>query len=158
VNLAAKQALLFPQVTDNTPPLVSDYKNYYRSFILQSWYTFWRNQQSNKLLRIKQKPKPWTSSFRESRKEEVVLTRLRTGQSRITHSHLLNRQSPTPSPCPHCYQQNLTVYHIFSCPLLSPLRTSLNVPSSISLALKNNSHSVSQELQYLRLTLFYSSI
>ena len=158
VDLAAKQALLFPQVTDNTPPLVSNYKNYYRSFILQSWYTFWKNQQSNKLLRIKQTPIPWTFSLRESRKEEVVLTRLRIGHSRITHSHLLNPQSPTPSPCPHCHQQNLTVDHIFSCPLLLPLRTSLNAPSSISLALKNNSHSVSLTLPYLRFTLFYSSI
>ena len=73
--------------------------------------------------------------------------------------------SSTQSPIPH----SLTLPtlpsteldsqpHLFSCPLLLPLRTSLNVPSSISLAQKNNSHSVSLALQYLRLTLFYSSI
>ena len=90
VDSAAKQALLFPQVTDKTPVTVADYKNYYRSLILQSWHSFWKNQESNKLLPIKQTPTPWSSSHRSSRREEVILTRLRIGHSRITHSHLLN--------------------------------------------------------------------
>ena len=158
VDRAAKQALLFSQLTDNTPAPVSDYKNHYRSLILQSWYTFWKNQQYNKLLPIKQTPTPWMSSLRDSRREEVILTRLRIGHTRITHSHLLNPESPTPSSCPHCHQQNLTAAHIFSCPQLQSLRTSLKIPSSIARALRNNSHTVSLALQYLRLSHFYSSI
>ena len=95
------------------------------------------------LLCVKKTPTPWKSSFSQSRREELVLIRLRIGHSRITHSHLLNPDSPSPASCPHCMQQNLTVEHIFACPLLSPLRTSLNLPSSISQAPKNNSNTVS---------------
>lgn len=158
VDHAAKQATLFPRVTDNIRLPVSDHKNHYRSLILQSWHDLWKNQPHNKLLRIKKTPTPWKSSFRQSRREEVVLARLRIGHSRITHSHLFNTDSPSPASCPHCTQQHLTVDHIFDCPLLSSLRSSLKVPSSVTHALKNNSNVVSLSLQYLRLALFYSSI
>ena len=158
VDRAAKQATFFPKVTDRTQLPVSDYKNHYRSLILKSWHTYWSNQTSNKLLRIKKAPVPWKSSFRKSKREEVILSRLRIGHSKITHSHLLSPDNPHPASCPHCLHENLTVDHIFSCPQLQPLRTSLNVPSIISEALNNNSKSVSLSLQYLRLTHFYSSI
>lgn len=90
VDEAAKLATKFPKITDPTCLPASDYKNHYRSLILQSWNKFWKNQSSNKLLPIKQIPIQWSSSIRDSRREEVILTRLRIGHTRITHSHLLN--------------------------------------------------------------------
>ena len=158
VDKAAKQATLFPHITDKTYLPVSDYKNHYRSHILQNWHLAWKNQSGNHLLRIKKTPSPWKSSLRPSRKEEVTLTRLRIGHTRITHSYLLNPYTQSPSPCPHCSEVNLTVDHFFTCTHLHPLRISMNVPPSISQALKNDSDTVSLSLQYLRSTKFYSSI
>ena len=77
VDKAAKQATLFPHITDKTYLPVSDYKNHYRSHILQNWHLAWKNQSGNHLLRIKKTPSLWKSSLRPSRKEEVTLTRLR---------------------------------------------------------------------------------
>lgn len=158
VDRAAKQATSLPHITDNTCLPVSDLKNHYRSLILQKWQTLWENQPSNKLLRIKKYPSPWKSSLRPSRKEEVILSRLRIGHTRITHSYLLNPYAQSPPPCPHCREENLTVDHFFTCSHLRALRKSINVPSSIIQALKNNSDSISLSLQYLRSTEFFSAI
>ena len=156
VDLAAKQATYFPSITDKSDLPAADYKNHYRSLIIKNWHTFWQNEHSNKLRRIKKDPIPWSSSLRESRREEVILSRLRIGHTLITHSHLINPYSFTPPSCPHCHQDNLTAEHIFTCPILQPLRSSFHVPSSISKALKNNSDTVSSSIQYLLHTRFYS--
>ena len=51
-----------------------------------------------------------------------------------------------------------TIDHIFSCPHLQSLCSSLHVSSSILQALKNDCNTVTLSLQYLRLTEFYSLI
>ena len=43
------------------------------------------------------------------------------------------------SSCPYCQTDGFTVEHIFSCSRMQPLRSSLNVSSSISQSLENNS-------------------
>ena len=108
------------------------------------------NQSSNKLCRIKQIPLLWASANRPTIREEVVLTRLRIGHTRLTHTHLINHLLSSSPPCPHCSTDVLTVEHIFSCPSHQSLGPSLQVPSSIVEALKNNADSVSLTLQYLR--------
>ena len=158
VDRAAQQATSFTNITDYSLLPATDYKNHYRSLILKQWYSFWQNQSPNKLHLIKQTPTPWRSSYRDSRREEVVLARLRISHTRITHSHLINSSSQSPAPCPHCHEDNLTTGHMFTCSQLLPLRSSLNVPSSLCQALRNNSDSVSRSLQYLRLTQFFTSI
>jgi len=50
------------------------------------------------------------------------------------------------------------VNHFFTCQQLHHLRTSLNIPSAISQALKNNSDSTSLSLHYLRQTVFFPFI
>lgn len=157
VDLAAKQALSFPLITDHSQIPASDYKIHFRSLILQQWYNQWDNQTTNKLRRIKQIPLPWISSNRSSKREEVVLTRLRIGHTRITHAHLINPLL-SPARCPHCFTNDLSVDHLFTCPLLQSLRSSFQVPSSPTKALKNNSATVSLSLQYLRQSSFYTSI
>ena len=138
--------------TRNLPD--TDCKNYYRSLIMDRWKYYWKTQASNKLFKIKKEPSPWSSSHRESRREEVIITRLRIGHTRITHSYLVNQNILLPPTCPHCQIDGLTVEHIFSCPNLQPLRSSLNMPSLISQALKNNSDTISLTIQYLRQTRF----
>jgi hypothetical protein len=54
----------------------------------------WTNTQSNKLKVVKSSGEVWLS-FSYIMKEEVFLTRLRTGDTRLTHGHLLRgEQAP----------------------------------------------------------------
>ena len=50
---------------------------------------YWNNSIGNKLLEIKPTIGEHQSVVRNIRKEEAVLARLRSGQTRITHSYLL---------------------------------------------------------------------
>jgi len=88
-----------------------------RNFIKQHWTTLWRDQISanNKLVQFKSLPLPWSSSQETSRRTEIVLSRLRIGHTRLTHSHLFTNLFPL--SCPHCpSDQPITIQHMFSCP------------------------------------------
>jgi len=73
VDKAAKQATSRPKITDYTHLPTADFKNHYRSVILQQWNLFWKTQPSSKLLSIKQIPSPWSSSTRDSKREETKI-------------------------------------------------------------------------------------
>jgi len=145
--LRCKAGHTFPTSIRQLPSPRADYRTHC-FLILQTWYACWKTQPRNKLLRIKKTLIP-----RKSKREEVFLTRLRVGHTRITHSHLL-----APASCPHFLQHCLSVDHFFACPLLLSLRFSLNVPLAIFQAVKNNFDAVSHILQYLRLTHIYFAI
>ena len=156
VDEAAKKATSLPKITDPTPSPAQDLKILYSTKISKHWFKNWKEQTNNKLRKIKKEPIPWSSSHRESRQEEVILSRLRIGHTRMTHSYLLLKLSP-PS-CPHCMEDNLTVEHFFICPALQSTRLSFKIPTSISLALTNNSNNTTATLAYLRSTHFYEHI
>ena len=87
---------------DNFKPCINKY-------ILSKWQTSWDAAVFNKLHAIKPIIKNDLSSFRNLRREEVVLARIRIGHTRLTHSYLLNREE---QPfCIGCNQFN-TVKHI----------------------------------------------
>ena len=111
-------------------------------------------QHQNKLRSIKNKPIPWSSTTRISRHEEVILSRLNIGHTRLTLSHLLQGLHTLASRN-YCHEDNLTVQHLFSCPALQNLRATFNVSSSISSALCNNSKKISNSLNYLRSTYYF---
>jgi len=100
VDLAAKRATELKNITDKTPLPAYDHKNYFRSLIHRSWNLAWKNQTNNKLRYIKTIPSLWASSIRESRREQIILTRLRVGHTRITHSYLLDPRLISPLPVP----------------------------------------------------------
>ena len=154
VDEAAKEATSLPKITDPIPSPSSDLKSFYHTQILNLWFKDWYQLPDNKLRKIKDKPSLWSTSLRPKRLEEVRLARLRIGHTRLTHSHLL-LQNHGPSSCPYCYYENLSVEHLFSCPVLEPLRSPLSVLSSIVSALSNNSQSTYNSLSYLQSTCFY---
>ena len=153
VDRAAKESTLSHTITDPSPSPAYDLKTCYRSLITTAWNNLWTNLPHNKLRHIKSKPSLWSTSNRNSRREEVILSRLRIGHTRLTHSYLLLNLHP-PS-CNYCQSENLTVQHLFLCPALHNLRTLHSVPQSISSALCNNSEKVSGSINYLRSTYFY---
>src|SRR5215469_368550 len=65
--------------------------------------------QNNYLIFIKSTLGKWTTSNRKSRREEIVLARLRIGHTRFTHDHILAGNLRL--RCESC-NKNLTVFHI----------------------------------------------
>ncbi|KAG5879946.1 hypothetical protein JTB14_019310 [Gonioctena quinquepunctata] len=65
----------------------NDLKIHMKSVIHNYWLSKWRNSRT-KLKEIKNDIKPWRNTLHQ-RKEQVMITRLRTGHTKYTHEHLL---------------------------------------------------------------------
>jgi len=98
-------------------------------------YTLWQNQwekqtnQNNKLRQIKPLIKKWPDPpAKLTRHEETIVTRVRIGHTRITHSYLMCKESKP--RCETC-KCELTVSHIFlECPIYHNARTKANINTS----------------------------
>ena len=62
---------------------------------MENWSIEWRDTNSNKLRASNDDIIPWPSPSRWSRREEILLCRLRIGHTRLTHRHLTERSQPT---------------------------------------------------------------
>ena len=85
----------------------TDFKPFINRYILSKWQLSWDRATFNKLHEIK--PVLGKNNiYRSLRREEVVLTRLRIGHTRLTHSYLLKREDQ-----PFCISCNepFTVKH-----------------------------------------------
>ena len=87
------------------------------------WQQMWNNEpDTNKLKFIKPNVNFWGSSIQNKRQEEVILTRLRIGHTRLTHGHLMSTPHEDVPRCVSC-NTVLTVKHILSdCRLFSLAR------------------------------------
>ena len=86
-----------------------DYNFYIKSHFKNKWQEVWNEADNNKLHAIHPKIGLWPMGSRKSRREEVVLARLRIGHTFYTHSHYLKGEPEPeciPCGCP------LTVRHI----------------------------------------------
>ena len=96
----------------------------------------WEETHASHMFRIKPKLSMWDSCYQSCREREVLLTRLRCGHTRLTHSHLFSRSDP-PS-CGSC-NTRLTVEHILiSCSALARSRQRIKnylAPRHLSLSL-----------------------
>jgi ribonuclease HI len=108
VDKAAKSA----KNTISSPSPYCDIKKYVNHLMDVKWQQDWDIMTSNKLHTIKPIIQHWTPL--PSRKQDVILTRLRIGHTRFTHVHLL-----LGDPAPVCQQcrVTMTVKHIMiDCP------------------------------------------
>ncbi|KAJ8929449.1 hypothetical protein NQ314_017860 [Rhamnusium bicolor] len=102
-------------------------------------------QKTSKLLEIKTSVKPW-QSIPPRRREQIILSRLRLGHTRLTHEYLLNR-SDEPF-CETCHT-SLTVRHILvQCPNYALERRNLQIPQNLSEIL-NHSCNIKNLLNFL---------
>ena len=102
------------------------YKDLYpllESKIYGMWRTYWQADIHNKLFSIRSVPGPWQPTGL-SRKEDVIIVRLRTQHTWLTHNYLMSSDDlPVPPPCPWCDGSILTINHIFvDCPALARVR------------------------------------
>ena len=95
---AAKSALLLTPDKYNIP--YTDLKPKINNFFHKKWHQHWNRNIHDKLFQIKPFLGEWRPVFRKSWKEQVTITRLRIGQSRLTHSFILKQeQQPLYSTC-----------------------------------------------------------
>ena len=90
----------------------SDMKKPIRDYILKKWQERWTSpllKNNKKYLKIRPSVAFWSSSYQCNRRNEKILTRLRIGHSRVTHSFLFDGSGPP--ECEHC-NVPLTVEHI----------------------------------------------
>ena len=89
VDKKAKESLNLEQTVFKIP--FNNFKPFINRYIFDKWQTSCNETPFNKLKEIKPVIKESKSVISNIRREEVVLTRLRIGHTRITHSWLLNR-------------------------------------------------------------------
>ena len=93
----------------NMPIPYADFKRYINEFVKSKWQSQWDEAIDNKLHSIQPRLGKWPGASRQIRREETVLTRVRIGHSRLTHSYLMKGEDPpecVPCQCP------LTMKHI----------------------------------------------
>ena len=91
-DVAAKESLSQDIIASQVP--YTDLKPHINSLIANKWQERWSSCPDNKLFKIKPTLGVWLSGFRNSRKEEVVLSRLRIGHTYFSHSYILRQEDP----------------------------------------------------------------
>ena len=138
-DIAAKKALQNPK-SDMTIPF-SDFRHNISNYIKNCWQNTWNTEIHNKLHYINPRAGLGVPLHSLSRREDVVMTRLRLGHTHLTHTHIL---SNSPSPVCSACGTDLTVNHILlTCPVLDTHRNPLSSLDSISKFFQDNSpHSI----------------
>ena len=96
---AARRAASAPH-TRRLPLPARDFYPAASLFVRSEWQRSWSALPRNKLRELKPNLEPWQSSSRRSRREEVILCRLRVGHTYGTHGHLLRgEERPLCSRC-----------------------------------------------------------
>ena len=144
VDRATKQATNLQSVSKSLLPSTSDLFTHINKFIRNQWFSEWKDSilHGNKLAQLKDTPVPWASSSQSSRRLGIVLTRLRIGHTRLTHTHLVTHLWPLSCPFCNTDEPPLTVDHIFECPLLLITRQTYSIPHNRPAALSDFSPSL----------------
>lgn len=110
----AKRAMTLPDACV-IPLSCTEYFPLLRDALRVCFNDLWAGYRQNTVLKaIKDVTGKWKTSCRGSRREEVVLCRLRLGHTRLTHSFILDHNPPP--LCEHCANP-LSVRHILvECP------------------------------------------
>ena len=107
VDRIAKEVIDHPMYEAKIP--FSDFKPRICNYINSLFQSKWNDCHTNKLHEINETFHSSLKIYSENRKEDVILTRLRIGHSRLTHKHYLlgeNMPECIPCDCP------LTIKHI----------------------------------------------
>lgn len=126
---------------DNLPVTThTETKKYIKSEIKKHWKEVWKDwakENNPNLAEIRnsdQDPNPADSMYR---RDQVVISRLRIGHTKITHAHLITKD--TKNRCKYCGTE-ITVRHLLTeCPNLEVIRTKTNLPKDFNDCLNSKS-------------------
>ncbi|XP_050499098.1 uncharacterized protein LOC126891791 [Diabrotica virgifera virgifera] len=125
---AAKEAATSDSAECTETFTSADVKAAVKRKVRYMWEEKWKVS-SAKLREIKKSIKPWPT-LPTSRRDQVILTRLRLGHTRLTNSHVFSyKQEPR---CDNC-EEKLTIKHLLeNCAALTPKRILYNIPNKLS--------------------------
>jgi len=116
-------------VPEFIPVPYNDWYKLVREKCREKWKEEWQNS-GRHLLEIRNEPGKWNTQSGMSRRDEIVINRLRLGHTNLTHSYLFDPdiQRPMP-PCELCNDAAMTVKHILlDCANLQRARDAYIVP------------------------------
>ena len=117
--MAAKESL-DQDITASQVPY-TDLKSHINHFISSKWQERWSSCRDNKLFQIKPFLGEWPPGLRRSRKEEVVLSRLRIGHTYFSHSCILRREdAPECTACQEIYSVRHVLIDCIDLGLIRP--------------------------------------
>ena len=152
VDKKAKESLSLEQ-TDFKIPFIN-FKPFINEYVFNEWQSIWSRADDNKLKEIEPHVKRPRLIHKLSRREEIVLSRLRIGHTRLTHSYLLKREDKP--QCIGCDTQ-LTVKHfLLECIDFIDVRRSCFQSNSLKDLFKNVS--VERILSFLKRTNLFNKI
>ena len=132
----------------------TDLKPIINKFLHTKWQQQWSNNIHNKLFQIQTTLGEWRPASRKSRREQVVISRLRIGHTRLTHTFIL-KQEPQPQ-CLTC-QATLTVkYILIECRTFAVNRKRFFKVNNLTDLLENIK--LDEILSFLRETELYQKI
>jgi hypothetical protein len=153
---AAKEALNGGDISRTLLP-ADDLRCTLRNLCLKQWKDTWSQQDSNKLRTIKADTLAWPTSVRKSRREEVVITRVRIGHCFLTHSYLFTEEKIQPR-CDDC-DSPLTIRHLLTeCEVYRATRERLNVRGTLGQVLGNDPKMIERMLMFLKKTSLFEKI
>ena len=145
---AAKGALTLPEQAPILVPY-QDVQAALRRTVLRQWSDVWTNITNNKLRMIKPVTSMWPSSVRRTRREEVIIARLRIGHCALTHSYLFTEEK-TPPRCGHC-DCPLTVRHFLTeCGEYQLTRDRLGLGGSLEFILGDDADRLSCVIEFMK--------
>ena len=106
-DMAAKESLNQDITASQVP--YTDLKCHINHFISNKWQERWSSCPDTKLFKIKPTFGEWPPGFRNSRKEEFVLSRLRIGHAFFSWAYILRQEDPP--ECTAC-QEIYSVRHV----------------------------------------------
>lgn len=146
---AAREAITSPNSTHIGKVYPSDLKLHWKTCIINKWQEQWSTTDS-KLQAIKPSTKPWSHPSNLSRREAVVLSRLRIGHSKLTHSYLLQKMSQP--ICITC-DTPLTVKHLLlECNQYTAQRRQCQISPNLQTALMNTQEENTKMIKFLNIT------
>ncbi|CAK9795846.1 Probable RNA-directed DNA polymerase from transposon X-element [Anthophora plagiata] len=129
---AAKEATTLPLSQPVTPVPYQDISNHIKTVIKDEWNKTWithKRSRTHNVIKHFYQPTPDKNL---NRKEKAVLSRLRTGHTKITHEHLLKKTEPP--HCNRCPSQSLTTDHLlYECTVTNPQRQKYNIKPDTAL-------------------------
>ena len=123
-------------------------------FLHTKWQQQWDMIIHNRLFQIQPTLGEWRPAFRKSRREQVVISRLRIGHTRLTHAFIL-KQEPQPQ-CLTC-QTTCKIKHILiECRAFAVIRKRFFKVTSLTELFENVK--IDDVLSFLRETGLYEKI
>ncbi|XP_043257650.1 uncharacterized protein LOC122400322 [Colletes gigas] len=151
---AAKEATILSPTETTVPIPYQDLINHMKKTTKEEWNRMWTTTKRTKIHDIIQNFYEPIPTCNLNRKEKSILSRLRSGHTKITHEHLIRK---TDQPyCSHCPTETLTVDHIlYQCRRTEPQRQKYGIKPDTALIAQAH---ISDTLKFLKETNMYNQI